>query len=76
MSILGSPVAPAVVQEIPIKAEDLARGVPEVRPLRTDEEPLGRSDRRPREAARVATANALARLTGKVVVWAHARWIF
>ena len=27
-------------REIPIRAEDLARGVPEVRPLRTDEEPL------------------------------------
>ena len=34
---------------------------------------MGRSDLWPREAARVAKANALARLTAKVIDWAHAR---
>ena len=60
-------------REIPIRAVDRERGVPEVRPLRTDEEPMGRSDLWPREAARVAKSNALARLTAKVIDWAHAR---
>ena len=36
---------------------------------------MGRSDLRPHEATRVAKANALARLTGKVIDWAHARGI-